>query len=450
MEAVADPSTLPAPHTPSPPELPLLGSLLPLARDPLGFVVDLARTHGDVVHYRVGPQRFWLVSDPAGIEEVLVGLRAVTHKDEVTHGLSRLLGQGLLTSEDPQWRQHRKLAAPSFQPRHLAGYAEAMVDAALEDPLADGARDVHEDMTRVTMAIVLRTLFGADAADGARVGAALGSFMDAFEQEIRSFRRLLPPRVPTRGRRRIAAARAEIVAAVDPIVARRRALPEPGDDLLGRLLAARDEDGAGMSDAQLRDEAVTLFLAGHETTALTLSYALWLLAAHPEVQDRLAEERATVLGERRAGAGDVGALAWHGAVIREAMRLYPPAWLIGRTPTVDVTVQGHPVPAGGAILVSPWVTHRDPRFWRAPEAFRPERWLGDETRDLPRFAFFPFGGGPRVCIGNHFAQMEAVLVLATWLAQRRVAAVPGATIELMPAVTLRPRHGVRVDVQKIG
>jgi cytochrome P450 len=435
--------------TPGPRGLPLLGSLLDLAADPLGFMVETAKTHGDVAHYTIGSEQHWLVTGPRGVETVFVELKDRTHKDAITSGLSRLLGQGLLTSEDPVWKRQRKLAAPSFQPRHLAAYADAMVDVSLERVPACGTRDVHEDLTAATLEIVLRTLFGASTPDGRAVGDALGVFMGAFEEEVRSYRRLLPRWVPTRGRRRIRKARKDIERALDRVIAERRAGPGDGVELLSRLLAARDEDGRPMADEQLRDEAVTLFLAGHETTALALSYALWLLAANADVQDRMRAEIAAVVGDGRPTMAHVPKLRLVDAVVKEAMRLYPPAWVIGRTPTEDVVVEGHRIPKGAQILVPPWVVHRDPRWWSQPNAFRPDRWLGDEAAALPRFAYFPFGGGPRVCIGNHFAQMEAVLVLATWLREISVEPAPGATLELMPAVTLRPRTGVHLVVRKV-
>jgi cytochrome P450 len=435
---------------PGPRGLPLFGSLFDLARDPLAFVTQVSREHGGIACYYMGTARNWLVTDPAGIEAVLVQHKDLMHKDVITNGLSRMLGQGLVTSENPLWKQQRKLAAPSFQPRHLAAYGQAMVQAAQRNraTLAPGPRDVHADMTAITLEIVLRTLFGSETAAGEKVAETVEIFMAAFEHEVRSVQRLLPAWVPTPGRARIARCRSEIVARLDAVVAARRAAGEEGDDLLGRLLAARDEDQNGMSDEQLRDEMVTLFLAGHETTALNLSFALWLLAQHPEIQAELAEERRVALAGRAAGPGDLGKLVLHDAVIQEAMRLYPPAWMMGRTPTAPVEILGHRVLPGEQILLPQWVVHRDPKFWPEPERFLPSRWLGDPSpaSKLPRFAYFPFGGGPRVCIGNHFAKLEAVLVLATWLEGRVLGPAPGATLELMPAVTLRPRTGVQVQI----
>lgn len=447
VSAVPVASTAPA-VPPGPRGVPLLGSLPSLGRDPLAFLTEVSREHGGIATYRLGHHVHWLITDPAAIEVVLIGLRRQTHKDETTNGLSRLLGQGLVTSEDPLWRRQRKLAAPSFRPSHLEAYGRAMVEAAVRgsEAVAPGPRDVHVDMTEVTLEIVLRTLFGSVDPAGAQVGEAIADFMEAFEEEVRSFRRLLPAWVPTRGRRRVAAARRTIAEVLDPIIARERASTTEHDHLLGRLLAARDADGEGMSDEQLRDEAITLFTAGHETTALVLSYALWLLAHHVPIQEQLVAEGRAVLGERLPTAADLPRLKLHQAVVRETMRLYPPAWAMGRTPIEDVEVCGHTIRVGEQIMIPQWVVHRDPRWWREPLAFRPERWMGPETEDLPRFAYFPFGGGPRICIGNHFAMLEAVLVLAVWLQRHCLVPVPGAQLELMPAVTLRPRSGVWLEL----
>jgi cytochrome P450 len=431
---------------PGPRGLPLVGSLFDLARDPLEFVTATSRTFGGIARYRIGPETVFLLTDPDAIQALLVDGRDVC-KDHVTAGLARILGTGLLTAEGDLWKRQRKLAAPSFQPRHLATYADAMVDATSSalGGWADGERDLHADFTAITLDIVLRTLFGASVVDGDAVGHAMADFMEAFEEELRSWRRLLPPAFSTAGRRRIDRAREALHVVVDRVIGERKA-DGGGDELLSRLLAARDEDGNAMSDAQLRDEVLTLFLAGHETTALTLSYAAHLLALHPDQQALVRAELAAELGGRRPTVADLPRLKRVDAVVRESMRLYPPAWLVGRTPTKDLVIQGVSMPAGSQVLASQWVVHRDPRFWRDADQFRPERWLSGETAALPRFAFFPFGGGPRVCIGNHFASMEAALVLATVLQRFSLAAAPGFELELMPAVTLRPRGGVRVRV----
>jgi len=439
------------PRPTGPRGIPVLGSLPEFARDPIAFFERLRRDYGPVVRYRLGPARYWSVASPTGVEQVLVGQASRVQKDRTTRSLSRLLGQGLVTSESPLWKRQRRLAAPSFKPRQIASYADVMVQAAdrgvraaLEGLPAE--RDVHHDMTEVTLEIVLRTLFGSFDEQTEQAGRAIGRFMQAFEDEVRSIRRLLPRWVPTSSQRAMERSRAALEAFVDGIIEARRASGEDRDDLLGRLLAARDEQGIGMEAEQLRDEAITVFAAGHETTAIALTMALWLVARHPEVQDALVAELDAVLGDRLPALADVEALSLHGAVIRETMRLYPPVWVVGRIAREPLVVDGHRIGAGDQILMPTWITHRDPELWIGPEAFRPRRWLDGETDDLPRFAYFPFGGGPRVCIGNHFATLEAVLVLAVWLQRLRVAPDPSSRLDLMPAVTLRPRGGLRLRV----
>jgi cytochrome P450 len=412
--------------------------------NPLGFFARMAALHGDMVWLPLG--KLWLVSHPDTIEQMLVGERDGFVKDKITRSLSSVLGQGLLTAEGETWRRDRKLCAPSFQPRHLAVYGQAMVDAALAHLPAEGERDIARDMTELTLDIVLRTLFGTRSADAStgRVGPVLDELMVAFEQEQRTLWRFTPDWLPAPHRRRAARHTAELHQIVLSVIAERRQRPA-GDDLLWRLLEARDEDGRGMDDAQIRDEALTLFLAGHETTALALAYALWLLALHPAVQDAVRAE-ANALG-RDPTAADLGRLPYTAAVVKEVLRLYPPAYGFGRETVVPMEIGGQQIEAGEHLVALTWLVHRDPRWWRAPEQFRPERWLGDETKDLPRFAYVPFGGGPRVCIGNHFATMEAIVVLATIARRRRLHPVPGYSPDLLPAVTLRSRNGVWVKVE---
>lgn len=438
---------------PGPTGLPVFGSLLALGAGPLDFLTGLHRDHGDLVRFRIGPQETLLVTDPALVEAVFVKHRDATVKDPVTAGLSELLGQGLLTAEGEAWRKNRVTIAPSFQPKHLAALGGTMVAATNEalDGLAEGSVDVHPFLMELTLDIAVRTLFGATLEDAGRVGPLVEDLMIGFDQSIHTWRRLLPRWVPTAAKRNRARDGAELHAILDGIVAKKRAALARGeehDDLLARLLVARGEDGAAMSDGQLRDELLTLFLAGHETTALTLGYALWLLAGHPDAQRRARDELDAVLGSGEATAADTRRLPFLDAIVQESMRLYPPAWIIGRSTVEDLTLGDVAVPAGTVLLMPPWVVHRDARWFDAPEAFRPERWL--ETSDRPRFAFFPFGGGPRVCVGNHFARMEAVLVLATVLRRLELRAQPDFALEVMPSVTLRPRHGIRVEVGRRG
>lgn len=433
-------------HPPAGPRgVPLLGNLPTFARDPIGFFDDIQRDYGDIVPYYIGTSRFWSISSPAAIEEVLIANASRLHKDLATRAIRRLLGHGLLTNENPHWKKQRKLASPSFTPRQIAAYAEVMVDVGTRSAERVGAapdqpRDILHDMTEATLEIVLRTLFGTFDDTTEQAGRAIGTFMQAFEAEMRTVFRLLPRWVPTQGRTQMAEARQLLVTVLDQIIEARRTSGEERDDLLGRLLAARDEDGVGMSDVQLKDEAITVFAAGHETTALMMTYAFWLLAQHPEVQEQLwAEVDAVTQGEPLTLA-HVERLVWHDAVIKETMRLYPPAWVIGRLALEPFTVGGHAIAEGDQLLIPTRVVHRDPRHFIGPEAFRPVRWRNGETEPLPRFAYFPFGGGPRVCIGNHFAILEGKLLLAAWTQRLRVRPDPSLRLELAPMITLRPRN----------
>ena len=307
-------------------------------------------------------------------------------------------------------------------------------------------RDVHADMMGVTLDIVAESLFGADVSAGASdIGHIIGDLMEQFGRMLGLSGRFQPPAwVPTPANRRLRRTRRQLDALILGIIEARKRSGEARDDLLSLLIRARDEGGGQMTDAQVRDEAVILFLAGHETTALALTYALYLLATHPVAQARLADEVGRVLGGRSPGLADLDKLAVTEAVILESMRLYPPAWGIGRQAQAPVEITGYAFPKGAEFVLSPWVVHRDARIFEDPEAFKPERWENDLQRRLPRFAYFPFGGGPRVCIGNRFAMMEAKLVLAGAVQRFRFDPIPETAINLFPSVTLRPRGGVRL------
>ncbi len=348
-------------------------------------------------------------------------------------------------------RRQRRLIQPAFHHRQLQSYAAVMV-AAIERASATWAsgqvRNVHDDMMGVTMSIVAETLFGADVSGEAdRIGGVITELMEAFGRILGLAARVQPPPwVPTPANRRLRAATRKVDQLILGIIeARRREADGPErNDLLSLLIRARDEDGGHMTDAQVRDEAVTLFLAGHETTALVLSYSLYLLATHPECQARLTEEIERVLGGRTPGLADLEALTYTDAVVQESMRLYPPAWGIAREALTEVEIGGWRFPKGTEFVTSPWVVHRDPKNFDEPHAFKPERWAGDLAQRVPRFAYFPFGGGPRICIGNRFAMMEAKLVLAVTIQRFRFEATPETELTLLPSVTLRPRNGIRL------
>jgi cytochrome P450 len=436
---------------PGPRGLPWLGVSLPFSSDPLGAMTRWSQAYGDVVQIPLAVGHAYMFTHPDDIQSVLVGDNARYMKDDLTHQLARFVGRGLLTSEGAFWRRQRKIAAPSFQRHHLAQMGGTMVDCARPrvQALPEGVRDVHGDMMVLTLEIVLATMFGtATLPDIEAVGHIVDSIMTGFRDSYLTWRRMVPRALRPRAHAALDRARTQLDEILFGLITARRQRPQDEGDLLGRLLAARDDEGRGMSDAQLRDEVATVFLAGHETTALALSYALWLLARAPEVQARLHAEVDAVLGDRPVTVDDVARLPFTDAVLRESMRLYPPAYLVGREALEDVEVAGYRLPRGAQLLLPQWVVHRDARWFSEPERFQPERWLDGLERRLHRFAYFPFGGGARVCVGNHFALLEGVLVLAT-LAQRiAVAPDPEHTLELTASVTLRPRSGVRLAVRR--
>ena len=437
------PATLAAP--PGPKGTPLAGVLKPFNDRRLEYLLECARIYGPVCALRLGPRRTLLVSDPDLIEHVLV----TDAKNYIKHFGARmyspLLGNGLVTSEGDFWLRQRRLAQPAFLKNRLPKYAPAMTELAEEmmKSWEPGQRvDVAEEMTRLTGSIALRTLFGADAIRDQE--AYYTAHFTALAIIHNRFRRLIqwPDWVPLPSNRRLKRALAHLDGIIHGFIRQGRARSDPGDNLLSMLLRAQDEDGSRMTDAQLRDEAMTLFLAGHETTALTLSWAWYLLAQNPDVETRLAAEWQQVLGGRPPTADDVPRLPYTEHVVMEAMRIYPPVYLIGREPIVDVELGGYHVRKGTTIFFSQWVNHRDPKYFSDPETFRPERWADGLAKRIPKYAYYPFGGGPRVCVGNTFAMMEAVLLLAAMGRRWRFTLEPDPKVEPWPTITLRPRHGV--------
>lgn len=438
-------------RTSAPGRVPLLGHLPAFLRDPLTFL-DQTQRLGPFVDVEFPNMRSVMVTEPEHIEEVLVTKAKSFSKDQFAEDLKKLLGEGLLTSEGEFWLRQRRLAQPAFHRERIAAYARTMVECAETEVnrWRDGEeRDAHEDMMRVTLEIVGKTLFGTNVADRAReIAHALDAVMARYTDPIAIG---VPhwDKLPTPGNKRFRDGVAAIDAVIrDLIAAHRQNRAGDGTDLLAMLLAARDEDGSGMSDQQLRDEVITLVLAGHETTAIALSWTWVLLSQHPEVTRNLEEELDRVLAGRAPTLADVPKLEYTDRVIRESMRLWPPAWSIGRRALVDVTIGGMPIKKGEQVWMNQWSVHRDARFYPNPQRFDPDRWLGDMQKRLPRYAYFPFGGGPRLCIGNAFAMMEAVLLLATFARSYRLTLVPGHPIEALTAVTLRPKHGVKVRLHR--
>jgi cytochrome P450 len=430
----------------------LTGHLRPFQHDRLGYLTDCARTYGDMVDLRLGPMRVRVLNHPDLVEEVLV----TKARHFIKHGPLRQarpsLGNGLLTSEGDFWRQQRKLAQPAFHRDRVAAYAATMV-AATERMLAGWAegqtRDVQDDMMRVTLEIVAKCLFDADVSrDAADASAAMETLIRCFTDRVDRWIPL-PIAIPTPSNLRFRRAMARLDRIVFAIITERRAAGTDRGDLLSMLLHARDEDdGRRMTDRQLRDEAMTLFMAGHETTANTLAWTWMLLAQNPEAEAKLHAELDTVLAGRTPTVADLPRLVYADRVITEALRVYPTVWLLGREAIEPCTIGGAPVPVGLTLWMSQWVLHRDPRFFDDPESFRPDRWSDGLARRIHRYAYFPFGGGPRICIGNSFAQMEAVLLLATIAQRYQLRLAPGAVVRPFPTMTLRPDGGVMVVLKQ--
>lgn len=431
----------------------LLGSLPEFAADVLGFMTHCVREHGDFVRVHLPGHDVFILNRSEDIETVLLTQRAnfVKHSFFWKH-VTAIFGNGLLTSEGEFWLKQRRLAAPAFHPDRIAAYGNVM--AAYADRQAEAwkdgeVRDIHHDMMRVTMEIVSKTLFDVEVEKDVD---EIGESFDLVIREIaKRFRRpvKIADWIPLPGNLRYRRGVALLDRLVARVLAERRARPGDRGDLLSMLLEARDDDGAPMSDKQLRDELITLFLAGHETTAISLSWTLFLLAKNPTAEDRLRREIAEVVGDRLPAAGDLPRLRYAEAVVKEALRLYPPAYVIGREAVADCVVGGYDVPARATVYFSPWVLHRDARYFPHPEAFRPERWQDGSTAKLPKYVYIPFGGGPRICVGERFAMMEGVLVLATILRRCRLA-MAGPDPVPFPSITLRPEGGPLMRVTRTG
>jgi cytochrome P450 len=414
-----------------------------------------ARRFGDVVYFRIGPRRGYLITNPADIRHVLQDNARNYHKSPLYDKLRLSLGNGLLTSEDEFWLRQRRIAQPAFHRQHIAALAGVMAQAAREaaaewEALASGGRpvDVAEEMMRLTRTVVLRALLGADLGPFAsRVDAAWTVINQHIGESFWSIG--FTDRLPTPKNRRFQAARAVLRGAVDHVISQRRRDPSGGADLLSMLLSARDEEtGEGMTDEQLRVEVTTFLLAGQETTSLALTWTWYLLSQNGAVERRLEEEIDAALDGRPPEYADLVNLPYVRMVIDEAMRLYPPAWGFSRQALADDELGGFHLPRGWLAFIMPYVLHRLPAFWREPEAFDPERFSPERSSDRPKFVYLPFGGGPRQCIGNYFALVEAQLVVATLVQRYRLRLVPRHRVEPWPLITLRPRYGMPMFIER--
>lgn len=437
----------PLPLPPGPPSLATVVALV--THDFLSLLTRVQRTYGDVARLRVGGESTYVLSHPDDVAHVLLNTQK-TFAMEASRADRLVFGNGLLVSQGEFWRRQRKLAAPAFHHAHIQAYGALMVASVEQmlDTWRDGdERDIHAAMRRLTQTIVAKALFDADTGDddGAQVARALDALMGAWASEVVGPGQFIPSAVPTPGRRRLHTAVARIESVLRRIIAARRASGDDRGDLLGLLLAARDDDGAGMTDRQLVDELVTLYLAGHETTANTLSWAWLLLARHPLAEAALHAELDATLEGRPPRPEDLPRLPYTAAVIKETLRYYPTVWAVQRRALVATAIGGYHVPAGTTLLMSQWVVHHYARWFAHPTRFLPERWLNDRAQTLPKYAYFPFGGGPRVCIGNSFATMEATLLLAAIARRFALAAPSGARIDHEASITLRPAG--RIDAR---
>jgi cytochrome P450 len=417
----------------------------------LDFLLQIARDYGPIASIRFGTKRIFLLSDPALIEQVLVTEAKHYIKHFGARAYKPVLGNGLVTSEGDVWLRQRRLSQPAFLKQRVQSYAPVMADLT-EKMLAKWKPgsdvDIHFEFSALTSAIALKTLFDLDdPGDRNRFTEALQQSFNLMSARLRTIVKV-PRWIPTASNRKLNRVVKELYAVVDRFIATGRARKEPGNDLLSRLIMARDDDGSRMSDSLLRDEMMTLYLAGHETTALTLSWSWYLLSKHPDVEAKLVAEWNRVLGGRTPTPEDLVNLPYTEAVLTEAMRVYPPVYLIGREATRDLELGGFRVKKGYTIFMSQWVSHRDPRFFPDPEKFVPERWQDGLAGRIPKYAYYPFGGGPRVCIGNTFALMEGAILLAAIGQQYRFTVRPDAKIQFNPQITLSPAQGIPATLEK--
>ncbi len=441
-----------APLAPGPKGSAILGVMSDFSRDTFGFI-ERCREYGDVVSMRFLYLTAYFLYHPDDIEYVVAtnAKNFIKSRNQRSPLFQRLVGNGLLTSEGETWKRQRRLAQPAFHRHRINAYAETMANYAermISTWNAGEERDLHRDMMRLTLEIVVKTLFNADVSEDAdKVGRVLSRIVTPFAGQA-TIKWILDNRLPTTTHRRFNQDAREIDMIVFRIIEERRSSGHDEGDLLSMLLKARDEDGSQLNDKQLRDEVMTIFLAGHETTALTLSWAWYLLAQNPKVEEKFHAELTEVLGGRLPTLDDLPRLQYTEKIAKECMRLYPPAYALGREAVKECEIGGFRVPAGAQVFMFQWSTQRDARFFADPERFLPERWTEEFSNSLPKYAYFPFGGGPRACIGNYFAMMEVVLLLATIGQRFRFSLVPEHAVTLMPAMSLRPADGIRVKVEK--
>lgn len=425
----------------------LVGSLGAFRDDPMAFLEGNAKAYGDVAFFRFMGLPVYQVNNPEDVRKVLVDPEGIFTKGDILEGFRPLVGTGILLSEGEAHKKKRRMMAPAFHHARIRGYGDAMVEEAarLRETWHDGdAVDMAEEMNRLTLAIAARTLFGTDVSprEGTAVSAALKAFARWYHQSTHPLGRLLQL-FPTEATVAFRQGKRDLSTVVNRMIRARRKGGDAGD-ILSMLVFAKDAegDGAAFSDAEVHDEAITLLVAGHETTGAALAWAFHLLSEHPEAADRLAREVHEAIGDRLPTAADLPKLGYAEGVFAEALRFYPPALTLPRQATRDVELGGYTVPKGSIVLAAAYCTHRDARFFPEPLAFRPERWLEVPRKDRPKMSYFPFGGGARTCIGEAFAWMEGTLVLATLASRFRARGAPGHRVEAESLFTVRPKGGL--------
>lgn len=433
------------------PSYPFVGNLPDIARSPLKFVSNLKEKYGDVAQFSLLGDNVVLLSIPEEIERVLLETGKRYTKFDPPYALRTILGNGLVSSEGDFWKRQRKLIAPAFHHQSIKQYADIMTDYT-KDLMAEwqhgGERDVHNDMMLLTQRIIMKTLFDVDVSGNAQdAGEAFDAMMHALGSQMGGIEAVLPSFIPTPSRKAMHKGVDYINAMLIELIEQRKGKPSGGKyDLLTMMMDARDDEGQPMTQTQLLDEIRTLYLAGHETTATTLSWTWHLLSQNPEVYAKLEAEVDSVLNGQLPTADDLPQLAYCNAVIKESLRCYPVAWVFQRTAAEDVELGGYHIPKGTMIWISPWVVHHDARWYPQPDSFMPERWLKEKSEQPMREAYIPFAGGPRICIGNGFAMMESVLLLATLVQRYHVSLLPNHPVEIEMTGTIRPKFGLKATI----
>ena len=436
---------------PGPKSYTLGGSFQAFRADPVGFLTDAAARYGDLVYFRAAHQHMYFLNSPALVQEALVTKNSAFIKSRILQRAKSLLGEGLLTNEGASHLRQRRLVQPAFHRDRLVRYAAEMSALAVKSRARYTDQtdvDIDREMMRLTLSIVGRTLFSADVEEDApAVGEAMNALIEMMPVLMFPLSQYFQY-LPLPFMRRFQKAGETLDQTIYRIIDERRRNPADTGDLLSMLLLARDTEGdqSGMTDKQVRDETLTLFIAGHETTATALSWAWYLLATHPEAEAKLHAELDAVLAGRAPTFDDLPNLTYASHFFSETLRLYPPAWAIGRMAVEELELDGYRIPRKSIILLSPYTMHRDPRWWPDADQFRPERWAAPAP-DRPKFAYYPFGGGPRLCIGERFAWMEGVLILAAIAQKWRFRRVETAPVELAPLLTLRPKNGLRLRAE---